>query len=266
MMKINILLEESPHLERLPEFLSICNSKNITCKTCKNFTLSNKWESLYKDDEDVLFLGTLGLARRILRNKPWNPGAYCDLNNLKVSTYSAHYGQYMFNRGIFLPLGNIRPNKDLLEGTFGKNIFIRPDSGMKEFSGIVTHINLCQIDFRYLEQQVNPHTLCYISKAKRPYKEYRLFIKNNKVITGCQYMLSGEIVKSPITPDIIRYSEDMIRLVGWIPEEYFVMDIHEDQFGDNTIMELNSFSCSGWYDIDLNLLIEAIVEEIGWVE
>ncbi|MEL7054613.1 MAG: DUF4343 domain-containing protein, partial [Cyanobacteria bacterium J06588_5] len=116
--------------------ISELEKQNCPYKAVKYLDFQPKTASQYFPDHDcVLFRGSLGLGRDILRTT-WIPGAYMDQKNLSCTTYYAHFGEYLLNNRYFvLPLAElIRRRVEILDyfGSDGE-LFVRPDSNMKLF-------------------------------------------------------------------------------------------------------------------------------------
>ncbi len=89
--------------------------------------------------------------------------------------------------------------------------------------------------------------------------EYRFFVIDGKVVTGCQYHQNSKLFIDCLIPDGVR---EYAKLVAskWQPESAYVLDIAKQGKGQLGVMEINSFSCSGLYKCDQRLIIENIIE------
>lgn len=261
--KPKFLLEVGPHSERIEEFCNICDELGFEWKSAENYLVNPDSYQKFNASDNVCTFGTLGFVKKIQMKTPLVPGSYCDFDSFKVSTYINHYYKYMFNLGIFSPMGyftkNIPQFMKALGITDGR-FFIRPDGGDKQFTGCVIGMSDTHL-VEYLASRANLNTMCYICPAQETNNEYRLFMHHDKVVTGSQYRNSVGIHHGPVNDKIIAAAE-LFAAKNWLPEPLWVIDIHEDASGEMSIMELNSWSCSGWYQSDLRKIIEATAQQM----
>ncbi len=262
-MKPKFLLETGAHSERLEEFHEICKSLDLQCEFAENNILCPDSHNRYSDNDCVCAFGTLYFIKKIQSKTSYLPGSYACLPNFKVSSYINYYYKHMFNLGVFAPINyfvnNIPQFMRALGITDGR-FFIRPDGGDKQFTGCTLRMSDSR-SIDYLVSRAGLSTMSYICPAQDVHNEYRLFMSGDKVITGSQYKKDGDIVHGPVGDRIVAAAESFAK-GNWYPDPLWVMDIHEDADGVPTVMELNSWSCSGWYQSDLRKIILATQEQM----
>lgn len=164
---------------------------------------------------------------------------------------------------IFLPWRELRRSKDFVLNVFKGDVFVRPDSGYKPFTGFVLREDDWDYELNAQEQTSsvmhNSHIL--ISSAKKIYAEYRFVIAGRKVVTGSQYHQNGETVESAILdPVAIELAEFVAKYPWWQLDVCYTCDIGITDAGPK-IVEINSFSSAGLYKCDLEKVVTAVSKE-----
>jgi hypothetical protein len=96
-----------------------------------------------------------------------------------------------------------------------------------------------------------------VAPPKEIGREWRLVIAGDEIVAGSQYRDTGAIVTNPDCPvHVTEYVNDVLRRVAWRPDSLFVMDVCESDDRLH-VLELNSFSCSGFYDCDAAAIVRA---------
>ena len=145
-------------------------------------------------------------------------------------------------------------------------IFIRPDSGEKEFTGSVV-VRECFNDWKDHVQDarsVPPDTLCVVSTPVTIHKELRLIVSRGRVITGSTYRVAGERHKEPLEdqPDaaqMIAFAERVLADSPPLLPPVNVLDVAEDEHG-LSLMEVGCWCCAGLYESDRLKLAHAVSE------
>ena len=113
---------------------------------------------------------------------------------------------------------------------------------------------------------VSDNTLISVSKCYDIKNEYRFIIVGNKVLTGSQYLENKEL-KMDSTYPIEAFN--VAQKIAELPEENkpdpiaFVCDVAELNNGDFKVVELNSFSCSDFYQSDIKKAFVGITNYIN---
>jgi ATP-grasp domain, R2K clade family 3 len=148
---------------------------------------------------------------------------------------------------------------------FSRNdeIFIRPDSGFKVFTGQV-------VDFsNFIEQKtvlekfssVVPETIIWTSPSLYINREFRVWICGGKVVTAAEYSWKYDDVAGDI-PNSIYDMAKKIAEYPWQIDRSYVCDIHLAEDLTTSVIEFNSFSCSGLYNCDAKLLFKTVSDDI----
>lgn len=213
-------------------------------------------------NKPVLFYGSINAAKYIKRQKiNICPGVYYNIDNFNCRKYYAYYGKYLLNNNyIMMPLQEAIRQKDFIFSEFGKDIFIRPDSGNKEFTGCLVNkeeFNLGFFNFGTYFEDFS--ILSVISSPKNIDGEWRFIIGNGEVITGSQYRLNMEYSPESGYPEEAFEFASKIAKEEWQPDDLYAVDICK--YVDNYyLLEINSFSCSGFYCLDFKKLVNKVTE------
>lgn len=137
------------------------------------------------------------------------------------------------------------------------DVFVRPNSGDKQFNGQIFTQREIRSDFPSIAQ-VYPWELCVVASPKTPPdKEYRCFV-NNESIIACQY-LPSESLDVPV--GVLGYAKGIVEVIREKdPNAHtFVLDIAE-LHDSLSVIELNSWNSSGIYCIGAESLLKEIMK------
>lgn len=240
--------------------------------------LVKRVEEMFEKESCVVFYGSLNLGRK-LRKCSFVPGVYLDDKKYECTSYYPVLGDELLHSSyMMLPYGDIKRRKDELFELYGDVIFIRPNSGYKQFTGNI----LDRDNFNYgLDlagfYDVEPDLLCVISNAKNIKKEWRFVIVNGKAISGSLYRdwTKGpdKIANGTTTQDLVLLGsksvneycddEDAFEYANKIakmynPESAWTLDVTLTKDGEYKVIEIGCFSCAGMYGNDINKIIDEV--------
>jgi len=185
------------------------------------------------------------------------PGSYFNDEVKRFSTYAPKLGgDILLNSDYYLlPFGEfvrrrLKP---------GESVFIKPDSGLKTFTGKVISYDTFDHEINSMNQieRVYPETLCVIASAKQIDGEFRYIIADGEVITKSQYrwddQLEVRIDTFPQGDELAKYVAEL----NYQPDAVYVVDI---ALCNNSakVIELNAFSSSGLYACDTDKIARAV--------
>lgn len=141
-----------------------------------------------------------------------------------------------------------------------KDCFLRPILDDKSFSGIVLKKGdgIKQIQF-CTSKPINSFDVA-MSPLKKIYSEYRCFVIDDEIVDISLYKEGKRVVyKQCKDIEVWNFANKMINI--WKPSKMFVIDIAKTNSDDEfSIVEFGSIHNCGFYDIDLNKLIQKIIE------
>lgn len=220
---------------------------------------------------------------RKLKKLSWVPGVYLDEKKYECTSYYPVFGEELLHSDyIMLPYGELMRRKDQLFFYFDKydDIFIRPNSGFKQFAGTVLDQTRFEDGVKLAGfYDVEPELLVVVSGAKEIQKEWRFVIVNQEVVSGSLYrdwtigpetLSSGTVTKdlillnsksvSEICTDenALEYAKKVAKMYN--PEPAWTLDVALKNDGDYKIIEIGCFSCAGMYGNDLSKVVKTVTD------
>jgi len=230
----------------------------------------------------AVFYGSLNFATK-LKAMRVTPGVYLNEKAFECTSYYPEFGaKLLHEKYVMLPYGDLIRHKKMLFKLFGQGedlpIFVRPNSGMKQFVGTVLNYDDFEDGIRVSGlYDVEPDMLVLVSEAVDILQEWRFVIVDGQVISGSMYRdwTIGPETLSPnaVTRDIILRNSKSVslpctddtawvyaqRMAGWYePDSCWVMDVAKTAAGEYKVIEIGCFSCAGLYGNDLDKVVEAV--------
>lgn len=217
----------------------------------------------FSQDDCVVIYGSISFVRQQQKQSGFIPGAYMPEKSMECLGYMPFIDkpENLANHNhVFTTFKDLIDRKDFFYEIFNTNkIFVRPNSGFKTFTGLPIHYEEFSFEINSLRslQAVSDDTLILVSNCKSIQEEYRFFIVNREIITGSQYKLNDELnVKVGFSDNAFSVAKDMAKN-KWQPDIAYACDVGIVN-GEPKIIELNSFSSSGFYACDIPKLVNAI--------
>lgn len=217
----------------------------------------------YSDDDCVVMYGSIGFVNLYSKGRNFIPGAYYQEKALETLSYVTNIdkNEMLANQDyVFTTFKDFVRRKDFFYGIFNSNkVFIRPNSGFKTFTGLPIHYDEFDYEINTLKSltSVVDDTLILVSSCKKISAEYRFFICNREVVAGSQYKKDEELFISK------NYSESAFEVAKmmtknlWQPDLAYACDVGIIN-GEPKIIELNAFSCSGFYACNIEDIIDSV--------
>lgn len=219
----------------------------------------------YKDKECVVIYGSIGFVKQHVKKRNFVPGAYYQEKEMDCIGYMPKMDNpsLMANHNhVFTTFRDFMDRRDFFYDIFNTNkVFIRPNSGYKTFTGLPIHTDEFDYEINTLKNltSVVDESLILVSSCKTIAAEYRFFIVNRQVVTGSQYKLNDKLdIQTGYSQEALAVAELMAKNV-WQPDLAYACDVGIVN-GEPKIIELNAFSCSGFYACDIPLLVDAVNE------
>jgi ATP-grasp domain, R2K clade family 2 len=222
----------------------------------------------FEDGQCVVTYGTVQFCRQIEKyyGRMWMPAMYFNENVKHWAKFAVHIGEDLLNSDyVILPYGEVvRRLKRNKADNYSFSWFIKPESGMKEFTGQV--INTANLDDDL--SKLSPHAsidddvLCVCAPPKNIKAEFRYVICEKKVITGSEYRWDDILDVRSDTHPLCDHMANKIASAEWQADTVYVCDVAlvEDSngFEQAKVIELNAFSSSGLYACDTYKIVEAV--------
>lgn len=210
--------------------------------------------------------GSIDFIKRSNCVLPW---AYVSWPEFRCSNYYCHLSDFLMNKSfVFLPWGLLPQKKDLLYSFLGKKdqIFIRPDTNDKVFSGRVVSIDKFDKWYQQESDCYDPceSLQCVIARPEEIKREWRFICSVNscEILGSCCYGAKDaggcliEEQTDKVLKILIRLKENP-DILGYIP--FVVLDMAETEKGFELI-EIGCINCCSWYSCDPVPIVKAINE------
>lgn len=208
----------------------------------------------------VVFHGSLGNAHRIARELPWTPGAYCETPRFFCSRWYEGARPWILHRA--WTLSTVQGLVDDPVGVAGHlavngQVFVRPDSPLKPFSGRVCALDgltLKSLDFGFYYD--DPSIPLVVAPIRTIGREWRFVVVDREVVAGCEYEAE---TRSASTQRGDAPTAMAQRIASDIepPEQVYTLDICEVD-GELRLLELNPFSGADLYACDPQSVVAAV--------
>ena len=230
---------------------------------CKTDFLKRGFENCFLFDSNVnfaddttFFYGSIVACRYVYKNTRWQVWVPDDVFDFHY--YATRVSGLLNDDYILCPFGHVKEKGKL----FG-DVFVKPNSGYKPFTGFACKSGDLEKELQIVRERENifPEELCVVASKKEVINEYRILVVDNEVICGTQYLPT---VKS--CPEyILDYARTVIKNSDYYPCLAWTLDIAESPASRSSwydeefsVLEVNSFSAAGLYDIDIELALKTI--------
>ena len=252
-MKAKWLIEKTRYDE---EYLDIVEALKRNGYEYELIELKN-FISHFDEDDCVVPQCTINMANYINKNHSWVPGVWLNGDAYKCSSYYPHVKDYLLNDDHeFMTVREFLENRSEVAENHADDegyIFIRPDSGLKSFTGTILPVVGQNFHFNWvwIENQVKMDDVVVVSSPKIIETEYRFFVSNGEILTGSMY------APNRITgwnSQAYALAEKVAGLIN-DPDPIWSIDICMDENENYHLLEIGCFSCAGVYKSDLDILV-----------
>lgn len=256
-------------------------------------TLSERCEKMFDKHDCVVFYGSLNFGRK-LKTTSFIPGVYLNEKAFECTSYYPAFGEMLLHENyIMMPYGDLLRRKDFLFSHFGIHnqnngkdlndtyLFIRPNSGLKQFTGTVLGYDNYEDGIKVAGiYDADPTLLVIVSNAKHIKKEWRFVVVNGNVISGSLYrdwtigpetltpgtvtrdiiLLNSKSAKEICTDEkALQFADRMAKMYN--PDRCWTLDLALTADDTYKIIEIGCFSCAGMYGNNLDKIVEAVSQE-----
>ena len=204
----------------------------------------------------------IDLISRVLADGCWTPGAFASVDHFFCSNYFPYFRQYLLNSDCtILPFAELSRRSDLLFDTFGRDgrIFVRPDSPLKLFTGLVASRETFEKDLEFMGFYEFPvESLVVVSSPKIIVKEWRFVVAEQRVVACSQYKEGHDLVARTGCESDAQAFADAILAIGYSPDPVCVMDICKTSDNRYHLLEIGGFSSSDLYACDKDAVVTAV--------
>lgn len=214
----------------------------------------------------VLFHGSLGNAARITSELDWEPGALCDVEAFKCSTWYPGSSDSLLNsEWRVLPAREFVSDAGRVFAEMGgaDTVFVRPDSALKPFSGRVVSregLTLETLDHGfYYEDEELPVIVAPVSEIEA---EWRFVASTTGIVCGSSYEADGRTAGAPVESGEVLDFAALVADSIPPPESLYVLDICRTK-GRLRLLELNPFSGADLYSCDRSQVVSVAAALFG---
>jgi len=204
--------------------------------------------------EPCIFRGSIGSAKQLSRQQAGNIALFLGNrpDSFDFGSFSKEILPYALNRIFFMaPLWYF---KEVHKKGVGKPLFLRPNSGWKPFAGQIIK-NVEQLN----KFECADSTICAMAARQYIETEYRFVVVGRTVVSGSQYQPDEAIGK----PEAYFFAQKVVDAIAEPPDLVYTVDVCQLDDGTWRAIELNSFSCSGLYQCEIEKVcyhVEAALE------
>lgn len=257
------LLEQDVFHEDLDPIMEAIKAAGMGYKVVKYIPLGapNNFYDYYGQHECVIPYGSINFTAAVSRETNWYPGVWGNRKHLECTHYYPRLGKFLLNSEyIMLPYGELKRKKHHLFNVLDKfasgGIFLRPNSPLKSFTGQVVSWTRFDEDVNRLGfYDVEPEHLVIASSMKEISREWRMIIVDGSVVAGSQYKEDTLTqIREEVPIQVWDFAQEVAnehRL-----DDAYVIDVGSYE-GMLKLIEVNSFSSSGWYLADKPSIVNA---------
>ena len=207
--------------------------------------------------------GDIDMVTRVRSNPIWTPGVFAKVEEYFCSNYYVHFGKYVLNGDyLMLPFGELDRRSDFLFATLGNEdqLFVRPDSSLKLFTGQTISKSTFKKDLEFLEfSEPASNDLVVISSPKNVVTEWRFVVVDRKVVTGSLYKNQGQLVTELVEQSPARnFAQRVCNDVKPHPQRVWILDICMTADSKLHVIEVGGFSFAGLYACDKVKIVEEV--------
>lgn len=235
--------------------------------------VEKKFSPLFPSGRDVIVYGTKEFCRESVLEID-------ELNDRKIFTLGLNPDTAVRRWSTYLPC-ELLLNPDVLyvpwvafrqldrrwqEICGGEGVFVRPDSGMKTFTGQVVKYESWAYDCASIDKfsGVMDETLVAFATEKKIDGEFRFVIANQEVIAGSEYRWDDRLDVRADYPAEAREVADKVAKLDWQLDLAYTCDVALTASGPR-VVELNSFCCAGLYACDPVAVTLAVGSAVEWL-
>lgn len=208
----------------------------------------------------AVFHGSLENAAALAQSN-WQPGAFCNVEKFSCATWYQECKQWLVHeRWAQTTVADLVANPALWAAKVGANdqIFVRPDSPLKPFSGRVlsiAEVSLRTLDHGFYYDDVELPII--VAPVKQMGAEWRFVVANQTVIASSAYEANARMAQAAAIPTLAHDLACEIAQVIPSPDLIYVLDIGiaNDEL---RLLELNPFSGADLYNCDRTAIAAAV--------
>jgi hypothetical protein len=234
--------------------------------------IAEMYEQVDDTPECIVTMGSIWMNKALREVRPNWFGNFHNEKTFSCSTYYSHLGKYITQREYaMMPLSEVIRRREWLYRIFGgidDTIFVRPDSGEKQFNGELVHSDRFQAwsEDVFFNKELDSGLMCVVAKPVQILKEIRLVIAGGKVVAGSTYRIARHLASEEMhlqedMDRVIEYAEEVISIPSLPFPPVYVLDVAVEP--DNmSVLEVGCFCCCGLYECDRHAVAVGVSEAV----
>lgn len=263
---IKWFLEPGVFQDDLTPFIEELKKRKVKLHVLEFGKPLDDYVKLAKNDVDVVLTGSFQFARKLGESGFYN-GLFCNTARLKCNYYYPRFGGNLLNRDyVMLPFGELKfkPLEVFSQVEASGHVFIRPNSGTKGFPGTLVSRDNWLHTLKLLSLRTDLEDLVLICRPQSIKREWRTIVVDRKIVAASQYKDEGTVVRIKEVPDeVLVYAQNIVDSVSYTPDRAWTLDVCENIKDELKVLEVGSFSCSGFYAAEPAPIIDAVLELMG---
>lgn len=215
----------------------------------------------------IVTTGSIWVNEYTRKQRPNWSGNWHDETMYTCQRYYSFWGKHLTQQDyVMLPLAEIERRKDWVYDKIGveDDVFFRPSSGAKEFTGEVIGRGRFNAWLDQIKDKNTADLLCVAAPPKKLDRELRLVIKDKKVVTGATYRIARHVADEPLTEGpydkVVEFAERVLADNPPPLPPVHCMDIAIEGDGRLSVLEVGCFCCAGLYCCDRRMITKAVSE------
>jgi hypothetical protein len=262
MRRVNWLFEKDTHDDSLQGMMSAADELGVPYQVYdfRPFELRDRLAELFSPKACVVVYGSIQLCHAVSKFASWVPGCYSSFPAYKCTSYYPILSSYLLNSNyVMIPYGELKRRKDFLINSLGEDncVFIRPDAGLKTFTGKVVARENFEVEIdKFGFYDTMPSDLCVVATPFNITREWRCLIVDRKVVASSLYLPERE---RDCPQEVVDLAAEIAQ--KYEPDKCWTIDICQLKDGTLKLLEIGSFSCAGMYKCDPRLIIKSVTEQ-----
>ena len=212
-------------------------------------------------EEPTMFHGSLEIADKIAKLKRWRPGAYCNTAGFMCSAWYPRLDLWLLNlTHVFTTVRKFVESPETIQAHFGgSEVFVRPDSPLKPFSGRVVSlkdVTPAHLDLGFYYDDLD---LPIVVAPPQPGlgMEWRFVVAKGETVASSAYVAEGRTAQEGDAPaDAVRLANEIAGSFD-APDPVYMLDVIETPNGVR-LLEINPFSGADLYRLDPGTVVDAV--------
>lgn len=219
--------------------------------------------SSFQDNDCVIVQGSIQLAMWVRNHKPWVPGVWFEPEKFNCTYFYSYLGNFLLNKDYeFTTIGEYKRRKDEFFKRLGLQdcLFLRPNSGLKTFTGQIFKKERHETDWNYFDMSTRAEDIIVVAPPKAIEAEYRFIIGRGKIIAATMYMHEGKSRQLPGAPkEAHTFVEEVVKVIekNCPIAPMYVVDVSRNYHREYGLLELNAFNSAGMYEADKAAIVDA---------